>query len=412
MNNLPNHAYAINTFRKTNNVVYITWENKDNLKLFVHMKKTVIELVQQDVYTFISFIKVHLLENGFIIVGWDLKDFFTVIRKKSNNNIEAECNIFDIHVIQGFFGLERSKPSDWQEAVAFLSKINKEDNFANFVKLNKQIYNPLITKVLPNIESFGVINQEKIIYPHYNIEGQSFGRLSCDKIYGYNPHSTIEEERVLIKPKIIDGEFLYLDYKNMEVYVLQWLSGDERLKKALSLGVDFYKLLFKIINNKECATNDERESIKNIFIPIIYGLSLNSLIKQYNYTEDQAKKLVNRLENYFPTAFAYLKSKSTEVCQDYYGRKRSFEAYKGRNFSISGPANMICLNKLIQLNNLIIDARITATVHDGYLLTLPSKRIVEAREAAKQVLEAECDFAPGLRLKVATKHGKNLQDVA
>ena len=244
------------------------------------------------------------------------------------------------------------------------------------------------------------------------------GRLKCSNVFNscYNPHTLSDDiKSKLNPPTTAPVDFLYLDYRNMEVSVLQWLSGDDQLKKIIDSGEDVYAGIWKYITKLDC-TGSHRNKCKSIFLPVIYGQGAESVAKRADIPEKTAIKLVDRLYKGFPIAFDWVKQQQANLdennfAQDYFGRRRQFndQQYRVRNFVVQAAASTVCLHKLIKLYESIEDdSKIVFHVHDGYGMLVRRQYASKLAKKYVAVLEQEEDFYPGLKLRISCKIGGRL----
>jgi hypothetical protein len=97
-------------------------------------------------------------------------------------------------------------------------------------------------RVLPAIETYPLLDETERTakYAYYEIEGQTNGRLRCLKKFskGYVPHAMGPDVQTSMKPRGYNLGFICPDVKYCEIAVLQWLSGDSKLKTLLESDED------------------------------------------------------------------------------------------------------------------------------------------------------------------------------
>jgi hypothetical protein len=367
----------------------------------------------------LSLVKTALFENqNLLIIGWNLKNLFTYILSKTNDNLEFTSKLLDLKLAEGFIGIRERAPSKFADVVKRLKIVLADSSWTKFKKVYQKVYQPLMMTVIPKIEIEGVFNKEKrqILFPYYEIEGQLGGRLTCQLAYAncFNPHSLSEEEKSSLQPKGNELTFLYFDYRFFEVCVLAWLSKDKVLGDLLEEG-DFYKKLYTKLTLNECDTDAKRAFCKDyLFLPIIYGQSAKTLAERANINILVAEKIIYRLHNMFVKLFDWVETYKIEndVCVDYIGRKRQLtigEEYKYRNFIIQSPGAIFCLDKLVSLSNSLGHyGGVVASIHDGYVVRCDDKQVEIVTSICLKILEAESDLFPGLKLKTNYKISKTL----
>jgi len=329
------------------------------------------------------------------VLSWNFKSLLSFIKSRTGILPNSPNKLFDIKVLEGFSGISKVRPSNYREAFERLKALGKAN------KIYQEVHLPLITRVIPTIETLGVTNQvlKKQVYSCYDIEGQTNGRLKCHKSfkYSFNPHTLSSEDKAALGPASYEREFCLFDYKSHEVCVLQWLSGDKNLGKILDSGQDVFSSIWKYSTGVE-PTAVHREKCKSIFLPMVYGQGIKSVAERLNVSVESATRLSNNIKKLFPAAFDFVKNSGNT---DYFGRVRQFEdgkEYKSRNFVIQAPAAIICLYKLIKLyDNLPKGCDIVGHIHDGYLLGVDSRER-HVKRSIQKILECNEEFHDGLKL--------------
>ena len=200
------------------------------------------------------------------IIGYNLKNFYTFVKRITGKEFKFKT-IFDLYWYESYVRLDstRGKIKDSIKNVMDLAKNTK------LLSIYKEIYIPLITQVLPQIESFAFRHEEKCVkvYSNYILEGQENGRLLCnsEKKYSFNPH-TMSEEKSNIKFLTKYKYFLQFDYRNMEVSVLAELAQDNVLLDIIESKRDVYSSIFTAITGLDNFEN-AREYGKKLFLPVL-----------------------------------------------------------------------------------------------------------------------------------------------
>lgn len=352
------------------------------------------------------------------LICWNLKNILSFFRKKSQINVEFEKVVYDLGILCSYFALPKKKPQTSKDAFYLLNFLKKSQSWKSFDNIYEKVYYPLISKVIPSIETNPLVDvlNKKFVYSFYEVEGQSNGRMKNLKILkdSFMPHSMGEKEKENLRLPSDDQYFVYFDYKHMEVSVLEWISKDKNLSKILSSDVDLYKSIWQSLTNQE-ASEEQRKICKNVFLPVIFGQGSYSLSQRLGIGEKTATRLIYNLERSFPVAFAWIKSQAADgnnFATDIFGRRRKFqkdEMYKIKNFCIQSPSNMICLRKLVKLHEALSNrAKICFHIHDGYCISCNKKELKSVYDLSKKVLEEEDDLFPNLKLKTSCHYGENL----
>lgn len=355
-----------------------------------------------------------------VLIGWDLKNLFSHVGNVLGLKYDLDSNLLDLKVLECFFGVFEKAPESFKTAQSRLVSIMQDANWDKLKYIYKNIYLPLITSVIPDIENAGIIHTKNRLKlnSYYEILGQVNGRSKCSKISdkSFNPHSINESDRELFRPAGFDEIFMYIDFNHQEVSMLQWLSDDPELGKNLATGQDLYNTIWRDITTLE-PTPDSRRICKGIFLPVIFGQGAKSLSKRLEIPFDVANKLITKIQNKYSVALEYVAKqivKDDGYALDHYGKKRFFgeQDYRIRNFVIQSPASTVCLHKLVMLHREIKDARIAMHVHDGYIFYVRPSDCRKVYNLSKDILESDDDnLYPNLKLKISCEIGKNLNDM-
>ena len=359
------------------------------------------------------------LSKSRVVMAWNLKNFISYATAFSKKPFPITRPFFDLKVIESYLGVRKARPKTFKEAKARLGAIIKNPLWEHGKKVYSSVHIPLITEVVPRIETCGLVNTnlKTILYPCYEIEGQINGRMKCTEDFKrcFNPHSMSDEfKETLTSPDYDDKTFVYLDFRHMEVSVLQWLSKDKILGSILETGQDLYELIWETVTGIDC--NPElREISKRFFLPLVFGEYPQTLSKSIGISEATAWKLFKKTTDKFETAFDFVKSQkidSNGMGMDRLGRLRKFEddyQPKLRNFAIQSPASTICLHKLVKLFDAIKDlGRICFHLHDGYCIIAKKGYEDKLCKVAKETLESSEELYPGLILRVSVWKGNKL----
>ena len=400
------------------------WFKSDSnvdLLIYFENKKVSIPLNDEKNILYLTSSLHHFISPSSIVVSWFAKDIFSYLKGRTDISLEINNIVYDLSIMSSYLGLQEPKPQSLNSAFRIFKRAFKDPSWRHFSSYYEKVYNPLLSKVLPDIETNCLIdnNKKSCVYPTYILEGQVNGRLKTVKVNSssYNPHSIGNSEKISLRPRDYDEVFVYFDYKNMEVNILQWLSEDEELASILNSEKDLYKYIWEKIT-KQKPTANHRAICKNIFLPVVFGQGPKSLSKKLGISEEIATKLIDNLVRSFPVAFNWVKSQqsdSNNLAIDAFGRKRKFseqEQYKIKNFCIQSPASMVCLRKLVRLHEALSEkATICYHVHDGYCVLCKKKDIDLVSKIGIKTLEEEDELFPGLSLKTTCNFGNNLNNL-
>jgi DNA polymerase I-like protein with 3'-5' exonuclease and polymerase domains len=287
-------------------------------------------------------------------------------------------------------------------------------------EIYKKVYLPLITEVVPSLESnFLTHRGERILLSSfYDIAAQTNGRMKCHKALSrcYNPHSITDDDKNNLAPTRYETKFLNLDFKHMEVSVLGWLTNDPVLGEILASGNDLYTSIWKKLTTID-ADAVQRQKCKDVFLPVVFGLGVEGVAEKLKVSEATAGKLVDRIYLIFSVAMDWIKRRQNSLDEnnysyDFFGKRRRFEdrLYRVRNFQVQSPAALVCLHKLVRLHEALAtdDGKLAYHVHDGYMVLADKASWIKTTQLAKQVLESAEDMYPGLKLKVSCSIGDTM----
>ena len=369
---------------------------------------------------FLTSMQSFMAGEGLALLAWNVKGFLTYAKRMSGAPFSFGRDVYDLAVLGGFCGTNDPMPQDYVTAEGLLRKLTSENDRA--MDWYGEIYQPLALEVLPAVETVGLIDSRtrRPTYPSYRIEGQANGRLSASKSFknSFNPHGIQENDAAALRPLGQDNVIVYLDYRHMEVSVLQWVSGDRKLAELQDTGRDLYDAVWETLSGSPVAPGD-REQCKSVFLPAMYGMEAYELTKRTGVAHAHAADFLDRVRSRFPDASAYLRDKTSEAVTtgaavDWCGRRREFsdKPHRARNFCVQAPASTVCLHKLVRLHREIAScARVCFHVHDGYGIVCPRKAAPAVAERAKAILEEPEDLFPGLRLACRVKVGPDVASV-
>lgn len=394
-----------------------------SLVLCTSTEEISIPLAPKQLFAYMGLLNAAIFEDqDVIVIAWNIKNFISFVLSHTKALIDPKCHLIDLKPVEGFLGVLNGIPKTWHEATGRLKAVTTHISWSSAKNIYQKVHIPLILRVVPSMETHGLFDSEaKVsVYSHYEIEGQTNGRLCNHKVlrHCFLPHSMGPHERNVLRPRHIDEVFMYFDYRNMEIAMLQWLSKDDRLKQLLDLDEDLYKVVFKLISGDDCDSEKKRNLCKNFLIGVIYGQSARSLAENHNLVLQTAEAIVSKLKALFPIAFGWLRDiqeNAGEAVCDVLGRLRFFDErqHRVRNFVVQSPASMVCLEKLICFyDHLRGQAHVVCHIHDGYIAVAPRKNIKVVASLAKEVLESESSLCPGLRIRCACKVGRKLAEMS
>ncbi len=387
----------------------IYWSNK---KFKININKTNFSLA-------FSIINKSLFNKKNKIITYNFKNYCSAYKSLTNKDIEIEATIYDLKIISSILGEKMTNPPvSFKESFFALKKLT-HNKWANIKDLYSKIHLPLMLKVIPGIENQGIadIKERKIKKSYYEIEAQENSRLSNYNCLSscFLPMNFKKEEKENLIPLSQEDIFVYFDYKNMEVSILENLTKDYSLTKILKNYGDFYEGVYKEIINPDGFSKENRKKMKNIFLPYIYGASEKLISEKNNIKIDIVKEIARRIKKNFKKTFEWLENYSCSYdmyYQNNFGKIRKIDKkYKSINFIVQSTSSVFCLDKLIDIYNVLDGKHISFYVHDGYGFVINKKDLKEKVEIIKKILIEENKNFKDIHLNVSCTYGRNLNNM-
>ncbi|MDO8493290.1 MAG: DNA polymerase [bacterium] len=150
-------------------------------------------------------------------------------------------------------------------------------------------------------------------------------------------------------------KFVALDYSQIEMRVLAWLSGDSELIKIFKEGKDIHSAVAsKVFGVPEDEVSKEmRRKAKVINFGIVYGMGVSSLRKNLNSTMEEAQTFYNNFFLQFPKIRDYFEKVKNEARKKgftttAYGRRRYFPMINSSLPFVRAEAERMAVNAPIQ----------------------------------------------------------------
>ena len=159
--------------------INIHWAGDGNIKLPWPSALNGLKKIRAQILTYISG-----KDKPNVIIGWNLKELFSYILGKTKAPFELNSKIYDLKILEWYLGIEKNAPTSLKEAKDRLAKVVQHSSWEKLQKVYEGIYIPLITRVVPAMETIGVNHRglKKRLHSHYEINGQVNGRMKCSKI--------------------------------------------------------------------------------------------------------------------------------------------------------------------------------------------------------------------------------------
>jgi DNA polymerase-1 len=228
-----------------------------------------------------------------------------------------------------------------------------------------------------------------------------------------------------------------IDYSQIEMRVLAWLSGDEELIKIFREGKDIHSAVAsKVFGVPEDEVNKEmRRRAKVINFGIVYGMGVSSLKKNLNSTMEEAQTFYDNFFLQFPKIRDYFEKVKNEARKKgytttAYGRRRYFPMINSSLPFIRAEAERMAVNAPIQgtatadiikiamqkvderlkKDGLRESAHLLLQVHDELLYEVKDdKNLTKTVEAIKEAMEGSAQMP--VPLVVNSYTGDNWGDI-
>ncbi len=367
----------------------------------------------QDIHNIYNQLRQHVFSSEQTLICWNIKSLISYLRFHLPRQapIVIDAKVMDLKLIEAFLETKAAPPKTLGEAMRRLAPYLKSEECKS---VHKYIHRPLSLRVLPHMETLTLVSDNilrKYVYPSYEIEGQVNGRLGCCKAFAncVNPHALTQEDKARLQLRHENEFFVGFDFKHMEVTLLQWLTGDEELGRIIESGEDVYRGIYRTIIGQACNTAEKRQLVKDVFLPMMYGMGISTLVEKIGISANAASTLFNVIRDRFATAWHWLderqeQAKSTPIMRDHFGRRRTFDekVWTVRNFLVQSPAAVVCLEKLIAFYDALGDVgSLLYSIHDGYVVVAKKDNLGKVVGIGRKVLEGSSKMCPGLNLRLA-----------
>lgn len=216
-------------------------------------------------------------------------------------------------------------------------------------------YFKLITTYIDGLKPH--IYSDGKIHAHFNQALTATGRLSSS-----NPNlqniSVRDEEGKLIRQAFYypneDIEILSLDYSQIELRILAYLSNCQKLKDIFNSGEDIHSATAKSVFNLDREpTSAERRRAKAVNFGIVYGISDWGLAEQIDISPKEAHQIIENFYTSFPEIRDFFMSIISEAKKNGYvstllGRRRYLREINDSNYQTREFAKRAAMNAPIQ----------------------------------------------------------------
>ena len=194
--------------------------------------------------------------------------------------------------------------------------------------------------------------------------------------------------------------FLFFDYKQIEPRLLAFYLhtiGDTKLADTLNQGVDTYTAIVRGIYNKEELTDEERQTGKVLFLSLMYGGGIGTVMRQFGVSAAEAKRRVEQFHRAWPGVRLLQSAIERRLSErgyitTLYGRHLHPESpHKAINALIQGCAADIMRAALIEVASGLAPFRshMVSVVHDEIIIDAAQDEIPELVEFVPQWMDCK-----------------------
>ena len=256
--------------------------------------------------------------------------------------------------------------------------------------------------------------QDGRIHTEFKQTGTATGRLSSINPNMQNIPQKGEYAEILRSSFIAKNGYklVSLDYSQIELRILAYMSKDENLIKAFNNNEDIHTMTgMKIfhLNSIDEVTYDIRRIAKAVNFGILYGLSSFGLARDTKVTRKEAQNFIDGYFNLYPKVKEFIESIITETrtqgyCSTILGRKRFIHDINSRNANMRMRAERMAINApiqgsaadiiklaMIECNKYIkdngINAKCILQIHDELIFEVESSIAESFMQEMKKIME-------------------------
>ena len=150
----------------------------------------------------------------------------------------------------------------------------------------------------------GLIYPDGNVHPNLHQTSTNTGRLSSSEPNLQNQPTGSEIKRVF-KSRFPNGRLVSLDFKQLEVIVLAYLSGDRKLREDILNGVDIHNATGTVVFPGRDMTKAERRTVKTVVFGLAYGGGAKTLAQQASISERLASDVITAFYSRYPEVKEY-----------------------------------------------------------------------------------------------------------
>ena len=300
-------------------------------------------------------------------------------------NVNSTTQVAEALLARGVELKEKTNSGKWKVDKSVLKSL--DDPVAELVQVAKSAGKAKESWVKP-IAQEAFLNGDDRVHPRIKTLGAKTGRMSVER-FQQLPTDDYRIRGCLIPD---DGHTLIaVDYSQVEVRVMAYLAGEEKLIGAFKEGEDIHSSIASRLYGEDF-TSQQRGLAKAAIFAKLYGAGPKKLSETTGVSQNQAKKVMNGLDRSFPRLARW---SSTLVDRARFnggfvntptGRRlpvvRGFE-YKVTNFITQATAADLFKGALVELADAGYEKNMLMVVHDEIIFQTQE----DPQEFADKVIE-------------------------
>ena len=272
-------------------------------------------------------------------------------------------------------------------------------------------YFKLLTTYVEGLKNH--IHKDGKIHAKFNQALTTTGRLSSSEPNLQNISVRDEESKQIRKAFYYEDEnyeILSLDYSQIELRVLAFLSNCPGLKEIFLSNEDIHSATAKkLFNLQGEPTPLQRRRAKTVNFGIVYGISDWGLAEQLEISPKEAKEIINSFYSSFPEVATFFQRIINDAMKDGYvstllGRRRYLRELHDANYQVRESAKRAAMNAPVQgtaadliklamnkVHQSLIDnkleTRMILQIHDELIFRVPKNEKEKAYNLIKDIME-------------------------
>lgn len=182
-----------------------------------------------------------------------------------------------------------------------------------------------------------LIHADGRVHANFHQTATNTSRLSCSEPNLTNQPTGSEIKKVF-GSRFPDGRLLALDFKQLEVIVTAFLSGDRQLVLDILAGKDMHNAVGETIFPGKTMTKEERRTVKTVVFGLCYGGGAKTLSQQAGITQELAQQVITAFYCRYPGVKEYHDRVLREVEEGaHYAGDRTANGSPARRSYLKGP---------------------------------------------------------------------------